>query len=143
MKKIIIFCSIVLVFISVFWFNYMNYKSNYKSILKENLEFEEVYQKEIYGTDLTTIINKVINNNEKNNVEKNTDKKYINNETNSINIEIKMLDKDSTYSMETFYNGGMEKFIEFYQDIQFKCTKIEYHKRTGKVKYLYFEQISQ
>ena len=143
MKKIIIFCSIVLVIIATVWFNYMNYKSNYNSTLKENLEFEKLYQKEIYGTDLTTIINKVINSNEKNNVEISKEKKYINNDINSINIYIKMVDIDSIYSMETLYNGGMEKFIEYYGNIQFKCTQIDYHKSTKKIKYLQFEQISQ
>lgn len=142
MKKIIIFCSIVLVIVATVWFNYMNYKSNYNMVVRENLEFEKLYQKEIYGTDLTTIINKVINNNEKNNVEIN-EKKYINNDINSINIDIKMLDTDSIYSMETLYNGGIEKFVEYYGNIQFKCTQIDYHKSTGKVKYLQFVQISQ
>jgi hypothetical protein len=143
MKRIIIFCSIILVIIATVWFNYINYKSTYNSTLKENLEFEKLYQKEIYGTYLTTIINKVINSNEKNNVEITKEKKYINNNINSINIDIKMVDTDSIYSMETLYNGGMEKFVEYYGNIQFKCTQIDYHKSTKKVKYLLFEQISQ
>ena len=142
MKKIIIFCSIVLVIIATVWYNCINYKSNYNSVVRENLEFKKLYQREIYGTDLTTIINKVINNNEKNNVEI-RNKKYINNDKNSINIDIKMVDTDSTYSMETIYNGGFEKFVEYYGNIQFKCIQIDYHKSTGRVKYLQFEQISQ
>jgi hypothetical protein len=92
---------------------------------------------------LTTIINKVINNNEKNNVEIGQDNKYIDNQTDSINIDIKMTDIDKVYSMETLYNGGVEKFVQYYGNIQFKCTQIEYHKKTGKVSYLYFEQISE
>lgn len=143
MKRIIVFCSIILVIIATVWFNYMNYKSSYNSTLKENLEFEKLYQEEIYGTDLTTIINKVINSNEINNVEITKEKKYINNDINSINIDINMVDIDSIYSMETLYNGGMEKFVEYYGNIQFKCTQIDYHKSTKKVKYLLFEQISQ
>ena len=143
MKKIIFFCSIILIIIATVWFNYINYKNNYNNILRENLEYEELYEKQIYGTDLTTVINKVINNNEKNNVEITKEKKYINNNLNSINIDIKMVDIDSMYSMEVLYNGGMEKFIEYYGNIQFKCTMIDYHKSTGKVKYLRFEQISQ
>ena len=143
MKKIIILLSLVLVIIAIVSFKYMDYKKQYNDTLKYNLEFEENYQKEIYGIDLTTIINKVINNNEKNNVEKNQDKKYVNNQINSIKIDIKMTDIDQIYSMETIYNGGIEKFVEFYGNIQFKCTKIEYHQKTGKVSYLYFEQISE
>lgn len=92
---------------------------------------------------MTTIINKVINNNERNNVEIGQDKKYINNGTNSINIDIKIIDTNQVYTMETFYNGGIEQFVANYGNIQFKCTNIEYHKTTGKVSYLYFEQISK
>ncbi len=144
MKKNIILLSIVVVIIvAVVSFNYINYTKQHNEILKYNLEYENNYQKEIYGIDLTTIINKVINNNEKNNVEIGQDKKYINNETNSINIEIKIIDTDEIYSMETLYNGGMEQFVQYYGNIQFKCTKIEYHKKTGRVSYLYFEQISE
>lgn len=143
MKKIIILLSVVIIIIAVVAFNYMSYQKEHNNTLKYNLQFEENYQKEIYGIDLTTIINKVINNNEKNNVEIGQDKKYINNETNSINIDIKMTDTDKIYSMETIYNGGVEQFVQHYGNIQFKCTNIEYHKKTGKVSYLYFEQISE
>ena len=143
MKRIIILLSIVIIVVVLVAINYINYKTDYKNIEKYNLEFEENYQKEIYGIDLTTVINKVINNNEKNNVEIDQDKKYLDNGTNSINIDIKMLDIDKIYSMETFYNGGIEQFVQYYGNIKFKCTQIKYHKETGKVSYLYFEQISQ
>ena len=143
MKKIIILISIVIIGLAIISINYMNYTNQHNEVLKYNLEFEKNYQKEIYGIDLTTIINKVINNNEKNKVEKGQDKKYINNHTNSINIEIKITDTNQVYTMETLYNRGMEQFVQHYGDIQFKCSKIEYHKKTGKVSYLYFEQISE
>lgn len=143
MRKFIILFSIVIIVVAVVSLNYMNYTNEQNEVKRYNLEFEKNYQKEIYGIDLTTTINKVINNNEKNNVEINEAKKYINNDINSINIDIKMLDTDSTYSMETLYNGGIEKFVEYYGNVQFKCTQIDYHKSTGKVKYLQFEQISQ
>lgn len=143
MKKIIILLSIVIIIVVVVAFNYMSYKKEYNSLLEFNLEFEEYYQKEIYGIDLTTIINKVINNNEKNNVEIGQDNKYISNGTSSINVDIMMKDTNETYPMEILYNGGIENFVQYYGNIQFKCTKIEYHKKTGKVSYLYFEQISE
>ena len=69
--------------------------------------------------------------------------KYIDNQKNSISIEIKMIDNDETYNMETLYAGGMDKFVKYYNEIQFKCTKLEYHKATHKVKYLLFEQITE
>ena len=143
MRKIIILLSIVIIIVVIVAFNYMGYVSEFNEIQKYNLEYEKNYQKEIYGIDLTTIINKVINNNEKNNVEIGQDKKYINNETNSINIDIKMLDIDEVFSMELIYNGGIEQFVQYYGNIKFKCTQINYHKQTRKVSYLYFEQITK
>ena len=143
MRKILILLSIVVIIVAVVAFKYTNYKKEHNSVLKYNLEFERNYQKEIYGIDLTTIINKVINNNEKNNVEIGQEGQYLDNKTNSINIDIMMTDTNETYPMETFYNGGVEKFVQYYGNIQFKCTKIEYHKKTGLVSYLYFEQISE
>ena len=143
MKKIIILLSIVIAIIAIVTFNYTSYNNQINNTKKYNLEYEKNYQKEIYGIDLTTIINKVINNNEKNNVEIGQDKLYKNNNTNSINIDIKMTDTDEVYPMETIYNGGMEQFVQYYNNIKFKCTSIKYHKQTGKVSYLYFEQISE
>ena len=143
MKKFIILFSIILIIVAVVTINYKGFQREKNSVIAYNLEFEKNLQKEILGLDLTTIINKVINNNEKNNVEIGQDKKYINNKTNSINIDIKMIDTDKIYTMETFYNGGIEQFVQNYGSIQFKCTKIEYHKKTGKVSYLYFEQVSE
>ena len=143
MKNFIIFFCIVIAIVATVWYYYSDYKINNNNITSENIEYEELLNKEIYGIDLTTVINKVINSNEKNNVEKDKNNKYIENNTNSINVQIKMLDKDAIFSMETFYKGGMENFIEFYGNIKFKCTKIEYHKNTGKIKYLYFEQSTQ
>ena len=121
---------------------YINYKANYNILRKENLEFERYLNKEIYGTELITLINKVINNNEKNQVKK-SNGIYVSNNKNSINIEIKMTDIDKIYTMEAIYNGGIQNFVEFYGKIEFKCTNIEYHNSTNKIKYLLFEQITE
>ena len=32
--------------------------------------------------------------------------------------------------------------VNNYSNIQFKCTKVEYHKKSKRVSYLYIEQIS-
>lgn len=143
MKKIAIFFTIIIIIICGVSYIYINYKAEYNISKKENLEFERYSNKEIYGTELATIINKAIDNNKKNNIEKNSKGVYKNNDENSINIEIKMTDDDSTYNMEKIYNGGIQKFINYYNNIQFKCIKIDYHKSTKKVKYMLFEQITQ
>ncbi|MCI8460817.1 MAG: hypothetical protein HFE81_05420 [Bacilli bacterium] len=54
-----------------------------------------------------------------------------------------MLDYDKLYSMEIFYDNGMNKFVQNYNKIKFKCTNIQYHKETNKIKYMLFEQITQ
>ena len=142
MKKfIIIFITIVIVILALIY-GYFTYNDNIKTIKQENAVYEEYYQKEIYGADLATVINKAINSNETNYIEKDNKGAYIENNTNSIKIDIHILDNDTTYNMETFYNNGIDKFVENYNIIQFKCTNIEYHNNTGKIKYMLFEQIT-
>ena len=142
MKKfIMIFITIVIVILALIY-GYFTYNDNIKTIKQENATYEEYYQKEIYGADLATVINKAINSNETNYIEKDNKGAYIENNTNSIKIDIHILDNDTTYNMETFYNNGIDKFVENYNIIQFKCTSIEYHSETGKIKYMLFEQIT-
>ena len=142
MKNIMIFLIIVLIFISGFSIIYLNYNANYNMAKKENLEFEFYYNKEIYGFDVVALINRAVDKNTKNEVIKDENQKFQNNDKNSINIDIKMIDNDITYDMETIYNGGMEKFIQYYNNIKFKCTRIDYHKQTNKIKYIFIEQIT-
>lgn len=150
MKKAYIYIiGIVVIMITIIIGKYYNYKAEYAEIKEFNLQFEYYYQKEIYGTEIATVINKAVDNNEKNEVEKEqleknnkTINSYIANDENSINIDIKMLDINKTYKMESLYQGEITKFVENYNYILFKCTKIEYNK-AGKVSYLLFEQISE
>jgi len=140
MKKTIIFIlCIIIIIISIFWTKYINYKSELNSIKKENLEYEIYLEKQIPGRELTTAINRAVNNNEKNYILKDEKGFYIENDTNSIKIEIKIIDNDTTYKMETLYNGGMVNFIQYYGDIHFECTKIDYNSK-GRVSYIVFEQ---
>lgn len=142
MKKIALFFLIIIVIIVGISYMYLNYKVDFFNTKKENMQFESYNNKELNGAELATIINKAIDNNETNEVQKSNKGKYIDNESNSINIDIKMLDNDETYNMETLFLGGMDKFVQYYSQIQFKCTSIEYHKSTNKVKYMLFEQIT-
>ena len=142
MKKILIFIlSLVIIAISLIAVKYINYKSDQSKIKENNLEYETYLNKQILGTELTTFINKAVDNNKKYQVQKDEQGFYIQNDTNSIEIEIKITDNDTLYKMETFYNGGMTNFIDYYNSIYFECTKIEYNK-AGRVNYLLFEQKS-
>ena len=143
MKKIAIFFFIIIAIVCMMSYVYLNYTSQYNRAKNENKKFEEYYEKEIYGYDLATVINMAVDTNQTNKIEKDEKEKYIENNNNSIKIDIKILDTDETYDMEYLYSGGMDKFVQYYGEIKFKCTKIEYHKTTNRVKYMLFEQITQ
>lgn len=112
-----------------------------KNIKKENSEYEYYLDKNIYGTEVTTVINKAINQNEKNSIQKNEKGHYIENNENSIKIEIKMITTEKTYPMEEIYNNDITKFVQNFNLIEFKCTSIEYHKKTGRIRKIVFEQM--
>ena len=142
MKKTILNLLImVIIIVSIIGIKYYSYQTELNKLRKENSEYEVFKDKEILGIDLATLINKTVNQNEKNEIEKDEEGIYIQNEKDSIEIEIYIVDNETTYKMETFYNAGAEKFVQYYGKIKFKCSKIEYHKKTGKVKYLFFEQL--
>ena len=143
MKKIVMFLAIIIVIVSSISYMYIKYQANYKIAQKENSQFDSYKDKEIYGAELTTLINKAVDNNEQNNVEKQKDGTYIENDSNSIRIDIKMLDVDDTFSMEKLYGGGMSNFVKYYNEIKFKCVQIQYHDRKKRVKHMLFEQITQ
>ena len=142
MKKIIIFLVGIGIIVAIMSYVYFNYRIMENEAKRENMQYENYYQKEIYGTDLVTLMNKVVDENTKNEVEKNDTGLYKDNGKNSIRIDIKFTDDDRIHTLEEIYNGGTEVFVQYYNQIKFKCTKIEYHEQTGKVRYLYFEQIA-
>ncbi len=140
MKKILIFILIiVIIIVAIFSVKYFNYKAELNELKKVNAEYEAYLNKEIYGTDIGTVINKAVDSNEKNSVPKDEQGFYIQNDTNSIKIEIKIIDNDTTYQMETLYSGGMTTFVQYYSSITFECTEIEYNSK-GRVNYMLFEQ---
>ncbi len=141
-KEIILILVIVTIVIAIFSYYYYTYQRNYKIAKQENMQYDSYYQQEITGTNLASLINKAIDDNTKNEITKNNKGKYIENETNSIRIDIKFTDDDSIHTMEEIYLGGIDIFVQYYNQIKFKCTKIEYHQTTHKVKYMFFEQVS-
>ena len=142
MKKIIIFLVIVLIIVASVGYMYLNYKSTYYEAQKINSQYEGYKDKEIYGTDLATLINKAVDDNIRNDIEKEDTGLYKDNGQDSIRIDILFTDDDEVHSMEEIYNSGTDTFMQYYNQIKFKCTKIEYHQKNGRVSYLYFEQIA-
>lgn len=143
MKKIAIFFTIIVIIVVGVSYIYLNFKANYDTIQKENKQFESYYNQEVTGLDVATIINKAMDINNKNENQKDNKGNFIDNETNSINIDIKMSDNDKTYNMIRIFNGGISTFTQYYGNIKFKCTNIDYHKKTGRIKYMLFEQTTE
>ena len=143
MKKIIILILILIAVLMAFLYSFANYKIAYTEIKKENASYEQYLNKEIYGTDVATVINKAVNNNEKNKISKNEKGLYIDDNENAIIIDIYILDNETTYNMQTLYGNGIEKFVQNYNLVKFKSSKVEYNEKNGRIKYILFEQITQ
>lgn len=146
MKKVLISLLIILAIVTIIVLVYIS--NNNRAIMeikKNNQEYELYLNKEIFGTDVSTIINKATDSNERNDIQKDEKGFYIENDTNSIKVEIVMLNDDTTktYQMETIQKVGMNGFIDNFNLINFKCSKIEYHNKTKLVSKIIFEQIEQ
>lgn len=119
----------------------INLQAEQDTIKKENGEFEKYLNKEILGTELASLISKVVDKNERNLVLKDERGYYIENSENSIKIDLKMTTINKIYPMEEIYNNEIVLFVKNFNLITFKCTSIEYHKKTGKVSKLVFEEL--
>lgn len=142
MKKItILLIVVIIVLLSIIGIKYFLNKVLLTEVKSENAKYEKYVSQEIYGIDLATLINKSVDQNVKSEVEVNDKGIFIPNEENSIHIEIFMKDNETTYKMEIIHNSRTEQFVKYYGDVKFKCLKTEYHKKTGKIKYMLFEQL--
>lgn len=140
MEKISIVIIAIIIIVAVVGVKYISYENAQSLIKQENKEFEQYQDKELNGLDVATVINKATDKNTKNNISKDEKGNFIQNDENSIEVEIYMSDNDITYKMESIFNAGTEQFVQYYSNINFKCSKIEYHKKTGRIKYILFEQ---
>ena len=134
---------LIIIVICVVGINVMS-KTN-KGIRQQNSQYEQYLNSEIYGTDVITLINKAISNNESYNVSKDKKGLYINNNQNSIQIDLAMITDEETkettiYKMEAISKVGITEFIRNFNTAKFKCTKKEYHKDTGKISYIELSQ---
>ncbi len=140
-KNVILILTIFLVIIVVIGYGIYNRRTSISKSSIENKAYESFYNQQVLGTDVISIINKAVDSNEKNSVEKDEKGNYIENDENSIKIDIKFKELDQIITMERINEVGMQQFWQNYGALNFKCTKIEYHKKTNNVRYLYFEQI--
>lgn len=140
MKKFIIFLTIIIAFLGMFWYIYGEAKLKENNRIAFNNTYEKILNKTITGTELATIINKSIDNNNNNEVKKNDSGIYLDNGENSMNIEIKFIDSTNIIKGEKIFENDINKFIELYNTSKFELQTINYHEKTKRVKYLYFEE---
>lgn len=152
MKKkkeyIIIIAVVLIIIILISILNLKEISKKAQISIRQNLQYEQYCETEICGADVITLINKAIYDNENNEVAKDEKGYYINNNKNSINVEIVMITNEekmetATYKMETIYKVGIKEFIKNFSTTKFKCTNIKYHSETKKIAYIEITQQSE
>ena len=117
-----------------------------------NSEYEKYQNKDLYGIDVVTVINKAIDNNTQNNIAKDEKGRYINNEESSIQIELNLIasvnektgeKKQVTHPMERIMEVGLDGFISNFNLTIFRVKEINYHEKTGRISKITFEQIEE
>lgn len=142
-KTFLLITAIILIIIFIILGYIFEAQAKQNQAIAYNKQYETYLGQEIYGAEIATLINKVTEQNEKNNVQKDEKGYYIDNGTNSIKIDLKMITVEETYPMELIYKNNITNFVKNFNVILFKCTNIEYHKQTGKISKLTFEQIEK
>ena len=112
MKKYIVLAAFVILAVSSIGYLYINYKVEAQNILNNNKEYVELYNKEIEGNELATLINEIENKNENNLVARNENGLFIENETNSVVINIKFKQSDSIFRGEKISKNGITNFLK-------------------------------
>ena len=138
-KSLILMATLILVIVIVVAVKINDIQKQKQEILNYNKEFEYYCNKEILGTDITTLINKAIDINEKNNIQKDEKGLYLQNSENSVKIYIKMKFTENVYPMESFYTAGINDFTKYFGGINFKSSKIDYHEN-GRISSITFEE---
>ena len=131
-KNVFTICLIFAIIIIVLFLKYQEVKKSQIETKKFNHTYEQYHTENLNGLDITTVINKAIDNNEKYEI-------YISDDAYSIKIYITMMINGKTYSMEKINTVGMEAFVQNFGIIDFKCTDIQYHEKTGRVSQMTFE----
>lgn len=152
MKKICIIAVIIIALLIIVVMQITNLQKQQNQAIQFNKQYEEYRNKELYGIDIVTVINKVTDNNEKYNIPKDENQMYIEDDENSIKVELNLISNVNektgkkeyvTHQMERLQQVGLEGFITNFNLTTFQCENIEYHKKTGKISKIIFTQIEE
>ena len=141
MKKVLVGILIVLLIMGAAIGYSINNKMKNKDIDSYNNSYEDYLNIDIRGATLLSLMNRVIDQNEKNNIEKNADGEYIENDTDSLKVYIKFVDRENMFSFEKINSVGMDMFAQNFSVSLFRCIKIDYHESTKQISRMYFEEV--
>ena len=141
MKKYIVLLATAIVICCILVYVKYQVKVNNSMTNFENSPYTSILNKEISSAELATIINKAMNKNADNKIEKDDKGYYLENDENSIKIDVHFLINDTILTGEQIERSNETEFITAYHSAKFKCTKIEYHKKSKLAKHIYFEEL--
>ena len=102
MKRIICIILVIVICIVIsIAYAYSGYKKEYNEVQNFNSNFSQYIDKEFYGNELATIINRAIDNNEKNKIPKDLNGRYIEDEMYYIKVDIYINDNYITTTTQT------------------------------------------
>lgn len=142
-KTLAIILTIFFIIIVILAVNLKAAQDDEKALKQFNQEYEKYLGQKLYGTEVTTIINKAIENNKNHSIQKDDKGMYINDELYCIKVELNMITVEKTYQMEQLYNAGLTEFVKNFNIIEFECSNIEYHKETGRVSKIVFTELEE
>ena len=148
MKKTILYILVLVsITVIVLYVNISNSIAKQRKAENFNKQYEIYLNKNLSGAEIATIINKAIENNEKNEISKDDKGFYLDNGETTVKVELNMISYNekkeiiyNTYQMEAVAGLGITNFLSNYNTAVFKCSKIEYHKKTGRVSKIIIEQ---
>lgn len=140
-KTLAIILTILVIIVVIVAINIKARQNEEKALRQFNEQFEQYLGNKIYGTEVTTVINKAIENNKKYNISKDENGFYKPDDKYSIQVELKMSTVDKTYQMEQFYEAGLTEFVKNFNTVEFECTSIEYHSKSGRVSKVIFIEL--
>lgn len=142
-KTICVILSIVVIILMCIYMNFKQVLVAQNDAKKFNLDYEFYNKESVLGTDITTLINKAFDNNEKYEIKKDENGIYLADDLYSIKIYVYMIINDTTYPMESLKKTGLQEFTKYFGQVEFKCTNVKYHEKTGRIAEMTFSALEK
>lgn len=140
-KTIIVLCCIFIAIIISLYTYYQNTQSVLQGVKKFNYQFEQYFDKEIYGADVVTIMSKAIDNNNQYDIDRNEENKFIEDNKYCLKVMIKFKDVDQTFDMESIEKAGIEGFMQNFSKSTFKIIEYNYNEESKRIGKILIEEI--